>query len=78
MTRWSLKDLTGLLLKNQKEIKADQWEVVEFPAIMDDGAAMWPEYWKREELEKVKATLTGGKMECAMDAITYFRRRSDY
>tara|TARA_R110002074_G_scaffold34997_4_gene95732 strand:- start:440 stop:1906 length:1467 start_codon:yes stop_codon:yes gene_type:complete len=61
MTRWSLKDLTGLLLKNQKEIKADQWEVVEFPAIMDDGAAMWPEYWKREELEKVKATLPVGK-----------------
>ena len=61
MTRWSLKDLTGLLLKNQKEIKADQWEVVEFPAIMDDGAAMWPEYWKRDELEKVKATLPVGK-----------------
>ena len=57
MTRWSLKDLTGLLLKNQKEVKADQWDVVEFPAIMDDGAAMWPEYWKQEELEKVKATL---------------------
>ena len=61
MTRWSLKDLTGLLLKNQKEIKADQWEVVEFPAIMDDGAAMWPEYWKREELEKVQATLPVAK-----------------
>ena len=61
MTRWSLKDLTGLLLKNQKEIKADQWEVVEFPAIMDDGSAMWPEYWKQEELEKVQATLPVAK-----------------
>ena len=61
MTRWSLKDLTGLLLRNQKEVKADQWEVVEFPAIMDDGSPVWPEYWKQDELEKVKATLPVGK-----------------
>ena len=56
MTRWSKKDLTGILLKNQTEIKADQWEVVEFPAILDHGPkpeAVWPEYWKLDELEKV-------------------------
>jgi len=57
MTRWSLKDLTGMLLKHQKDVKADQWELVEFPAIMDDGKPMWPEYWKKEELLKAKATL---------------------
>ena len=56
MTRWSTKDLTGMILKNQKEVKADQWEVVEFPAIMEDEAPMWPEYWNKEELLKVKAT----------------------
>jgi len=64
MTRWSKKDLTGILLKNQKEIKGDQWEVVEFPAILDHGTkteAVWPEYWKLDELEKVKATLPVGK-----------------
>ena len=64
MTRWSKKDLTGILLKNQKEVKSDQWEVVEFPAIMDHGTeleAVWPEYWKLDELEKVKATLPVGK-----------------
>jgi len=64
MTRWSKKDLTGILLKNQTEIKGDQWEVVEFPAILDDGPkpeAVWPEYWKLDELEKVKATLPVGK-----------------
>ena len=61
MTRWSTKDLTGLLLKNQKEVKADQWEVVEFPAILEDGEPVWPEYWKRDELEKVKATLPVAK-----------------
>ena len=33
MTRWSTKDLTGRLVGAQKEIKADQWEIIEFPAI---------------------------------------------
>ena len=64
MTRWSKKDLTGMLLSKQKEAKADQWEVVEFPAILDNGPEIepvWPEYWKLEELEKVKATLPVGK-----------------
>ena len=61
MTRWSQKDLTGLLLANQKEAKADHWHVVEFPAIMDHGSPVWPEYWKLEELEKVKATLPVAK-----------------
>ena len=57
MTRWSTKDLTGILLNNQKEVKGDHWEVVEFPAILDHGTPVWPEYWKLDELEKVKATL---------------------
>jgi len=65
MTRWSTKDLTGMLVKNQKEAKADQWHVVEFPAIMDHGSStakpVWPEYWKLDELEKVQATLPTGK-----------------
>ncbi len=65
MTRWSNKDLTGKLLANQKEAKADQWHVVEFPAIMDHGTKeakpVWPEYWKLDELEKVQATLPVGK-----------------
>ena len=56
MTRWSLKDLTGVLIANQKEAKSDQWHVVEFPAIMDQEP-VWPEYWKMDELEKVKAAL---------------------
>jgi len=60
MTRWSTKDLTAMLLKNQKEVKGDQWTVVEFPAIMDHEP-VWPEYWGKEELEKVEATLPVSK-----------------
>ena len=64
MTRWSTKDLTAMLLKNQKEVKGDQWDVVEFPALMEHGSEtrpVWPEYWNKEELEKVKATLPVAK-----------------
>jgi len=53
MTRWSTKDLTGMLLRHQKDLKSDQWEVVEFPALMEDGSPVWPEYWGKEELDKL-------------------------
>ena len=46
MTRWNEKDLTGRLIKAQKETKADKWEVIEFPAILPSDKPLWPEYWK--------------------------------
>ena len=61
MTRWNMKDLTGALLKSQKELKSDQWEIIEFPAILPSGKPVWPEYWKLSELESVKASLSLGK-----------------
>ena len=61
MTRWNQKDLTGRLINAQKEAKADQWEVIEFPAILPSGKPVWPEYWKLEELEAVKASVAIGK-----------------
>ena len=64
MTRWSTKDLTGRLLSKQSQEHADQWEVVEFPAVFpDSGKALWPEYWKLEELEGVKASIPVSKWE---------------
>ena len=61
MTRWSQKDLTGALINSQKNVKADKWHVVEFPAIMPSGKPIWPEYWKKQELEGVRASLSIGK-----------------
>ena len=58
MTRWNTKDLTGRLLGAQREPKADQWDVVEFPAILPSNKPLWPEYWKLEELEGVKASVS--------------------
>ncbi len=61
MTRWNMKDLTGMLLKSQKELKSDKWEIIEFPAILPSNKPVWPEYWKKEELEGVKASISVGK-----------------
>ena len=62
MTRWSTADLTGRLLNRQTENNADQWEVVELPAIFEDsGNVLWPEFWKREELDAVKASIPVSK-----------------
>jgi hypothetical protein len=62
MTRWSTKDLTAQLINaGAKEEKADQWEVVEFPAILPEGDPVWPEYWKLEDLLAVKASAGMGK-----------------
>ena len=58
MTRWSTKDLVGKVLKNQSAEHADQWEIIEFPAIMPESETpLWPEYWTKEELLSVKASL---------------------
>ena len=61
-TRWSKKDLTGRLITDQaKDAMADQWEVVEFPAILPNDKPLWPEFWNADELLKVKASLSIGK-----------------
>jgi predicted phage terminase large subunit-like protein len=62
MTRWSLKDLTGQVLKMQgSDQLADEWDVVEFPAIMPSDNPLWPEFWNKDDLLKVKASLPVGK-----------------
>jgi len=62
MTRWSLRDLTGQIVKNsiQKE-GAGEWEVIELPAILPSGKSLWPGFWKQEELESLKAELPVSK-----------------
>jgi predicted phage terminase large subunit-like protein len=58
MTRWSKLDLTGQIVSQmERSDEVDRWEVVEFPAIKDDGTALWPEFWDVEELLAKKAAL---------------------
>jgi len=62
MTRWGIKDLTARVIAKQSEGGADKWEVVEFPAIFPDtNNVLWPEYWSREELDGVKASIPVAK-----------------
>jgi len=61
-TRWSKVDLTGMVLADQaKDPRADQWEVIEFPAIMPSGNPCWPDFWKIKDLLSIKAALPIGK-----------------
>jgi predicted phage terminase large subunit-like protein len=58
MTRWSKLDLTGQIIQQmERNDEVDPWEVIEFPAIKDDGTALWPEFWDVEELLSKKAAL---------------------
>ena len=58
MTRWGKRDLTGKLLDYAaKNPGADQWEVIEFPAILPSGLPLWPEFWSLEELELTRETI---------------------
>jgi len=62
MTRWSKLDLTGQIVNQMiKTEGVDDWEVVEFPAIIENKAgeeeSLWPEFWPLEELQSKKASL---------------------
>jgi predicted phage terminase large subunit-like protein len=62
MTRWSKKDLSEMVLKDQaRDSRSDKWNVIEFPAIMPSGKPCWPEFWKIEDLLSVKAALPVSK-----------------
>jgi len=66
-TRWHLDDLTGRVTRDMaKNDKADQYEVVEFPAILDitnkktkkvEYKPLWPEFFDMAALERTKASM---------------------
>ena len=61
MTRWSLKDLTGRILKSSIERDGDEWEVISFPAILPSDKPLWPAFWPITELLALKEELPVGK-----------------
>ena len=63
MTRWSKRDLTGQVIQNSVNRDGDEWEVIELPALLPSGKPLWPEFWKQEELEAIKAEIPVGKWE---------------
>lgn len=61
-TRWAKNDLIGRLIdESAKNPEADQWDYVEFPAILNEGTdnekSLWPEQWSLESLKKTRASM---------------------
>ena len=56
LTRWHEDDLAGRLLAAQ-ETGGERWEVVNLPAISDDGHALWPEWYPLPELNAIKSAV---------------------
>ena len=61
MTRWSLRDLTARVLKANAQRGGDEWEVIEFPALMPSGKPLWPQFWSLDELSALKEELPNSK-----------------
>ena len=61
-TRWHQSDLTGQLVRDMTQNEeADQYEVVEFPAIFNENTAnekpLWPEFFDLTALKRTKASM---------------------
>jgi predicted phage terminase large subunit-like protein len=63
MTRWAQRDLTGQVLKAAAARGGEQWEVIEFPAIMPSGKPLWPEFWSLSELTALREELPNSKWQ---------------
>lgn len=61
MTRWSMRDLTARVLKSSAQRGGDEWEVIEFPALLPSGNPLWPEFWSKAELSALKEELPNPK-----------------
>ena len=63
MTRWSKRDLVGQVLKASAQRDGDEWEVIEFPAILPSEKPLWPEFWPIEELHALRNELPNSKWQ---------------
>jgi len=55
MTRWHQDDLAGRLLDAERKNHGnDKWDIVKFPAINDDGSALWPEAFNLDDLRRIR------------------------
>ena len=63
MTRWSMRDLTGQVIKASASRGGEEWEVIEFPAILPSGSPLWPEFWSLDELNALREELPNAKWQ---------------
>lgn len=53
-TRWNIDDFTGRLRSLHSK---EGWEIITFPAILDDGSALWPEQFPLADLEQTRESI---------------------
>jgi len=76
-TSWHTDDLGQRILENAAD---DEWTVIKLPAIDDEGAALWPEQFPIERLERIRASIGAREwnaqyqQEPAPESGTYFER----
>ena len=63
MTRWAARDLTGQVIKSAAQRSGEEWEVIEFPAILPSGNPLWPQFWGLVELEALREELPNSKWQ---------------
>ena len=63
MTRWAQRDLTGQVVKAAAQRGGEDWEVIEFPAILPSGKPLWPEFWSLGELQALQEELPNSKWQ---------------
>ena len=63
MTRWAQRDLTGQVIKSAMQRSGEEWEVIEFPAILPSGNPLWPQFWSKPELEALREELPNAKWQ---------------
>jgi predicted phage terminase large subunit-like protein len=63
MTRWAARDLTGQVVKSAAQRSGEEWEVIEFPAILPSGNPLWPQFWSLEELAALREELPNSKWQ---------------
>jgi len=63
-TRWNKRDLIGQVLQTSIERELEEWEVIEFPAVLEADEekglperSLWPEYWPLELFQALRAEL---------------------
>ena len=57
MTRWAKRDLTGRIVQSWIDKDGEEWEIIDFPAILPSGNPLWPEFWSLKELEALRLEL---------------------
>lgn len=53
-TRWAIDDLTGFILENEK----DEWKVLNYPALKENGESFFPERFSTEQYLRIKKSLS--------------------